>query len=70
MQVVSFYSLLDNYLITGMGRSKSGVSGVQVYQKYDLYWNISRYNKMSGHHSRYHNNYESQVCHAGCQVIA
>jgi len=25
---------------------------------------------MSGHHSRYYDNYKSQVCHAGCQVIA
>ena len=25
---------------------------------------------MSGHHSRYRDNYESQVYHAGCQVIA
>jgi len=70
MQVVPFYSLLDNYLITRMGRNKSGVLGVQVNQKYGLYWNISRYNKMSGHHSRYHNNYENQVCDADCQVIA
>jgi len=23
---------------------------------------------MSGHHSRYRDNYESQVCHIGCQV--
>ena len=27
-------------------------------------------NKMSGHHSHYHDNYKSQVYHAGCQVIA
>jgi len=25
---------------------------------------------MSGHHSRYRDNYKSQVGHVGCQVIA
>ena len=25
---------------------------------------------MLGHHSRYRDNYKSQVCHARCQVIA
>ena len=35
-----------------MSRNKSEVSGVQVYQEYDLYWNISGYKKMSDHHSR------------------
>jgi len=25
---------------------------------------------MSGHHSHYRDNYKSQVCHAGCKVIA
>jgi len=27
-------------------------------------------NKMSSHHSRYRDNYKSQVHHSGCQVIA
>jgi len=36
----------------GMSRNKSGVSGVQVYQEYGLYWNISGYIMISGHHSR------------------
>ena len=46
-----FYNLLDNYQIAGMSRNKSGVSGIQVYQEYDFYWNILGYIKMSGHHS-------------------
>ena len=53
-----------------MSRNKSEVSGVQVYQEYDLYWNISGYIKMSGHYSRYCDNYKNQVCHVRCQVIA
>jgi len=35
----------DNYQILRMSRNKPGISGIQVYQEYDLYWNISRYNQ-------------------------
>ena len=35
-----------------MSRNKSRVSGVQVYQEYALYCNISGYIKMSDHNSR------------------
>ena len=78
------YGLLDDYQISGMSKSKSGLSGIQVYQEYGctiryhmckrstvctvMY--IKFVSKTSGHHSRYRDNHESQVYHAGCQVIA
>ena len=47
-----------------MNIRNTGISGVQnvlIYQDVNM---------MSGHHSRYRDNYESQVYHAGFQVIA
>jgi len=44
------------------------VSGVRFVLKYNkIYQDV---NKMSGHHSRYRDNYKSQVRHTECQVIA
>ena len=71
MQVVPFYDLLDNYQIPGMSRNRPGMPGIHVYQEHCLYYNVYQVEiKMSGHHSRYRDNYKGQVYHTGCQVIA
>ena len=68
MQVVSFYGLLDDYQIPGMSKNKSGISRVLV--RTIMYHMSIRSTvvlaKMSGHYSRYRDNYEGQVDHALC----